>query len=229
MNKYKKELKLIGITVILFLLLFTYDIIPLTILGINQNSLSQTSLIIYKFSMDIIFLTALFFLYRKTIIRDFKNFFKDFGNNFEYAFKYWLIGFIIMIISNLALTFIFEQGISNNEEGIRETIKIAPLYMAFAISIFAPLSEELIFRKSFKDIFKTKYLFIIISGLIFGYLHIASSMTSLTSLLYLIPYGALGIVFSSLYAKTDNIFSTIIMHSMHNTMALVLYFLGGLV
>ena len=107
---------------------------------------------------------------------------------------------------------------------VREMLNLSPLYMTFQILIYAPLTEELIFRKSIRDIFNNKIIYAIISGIIFGGLHAITSITNLTSLLYLIPYCSLGIVFGLLYAKTDNIFSTITAHIFHNFLALLVYF-----
>ena len=58
-------------------------------------------------------------------------------------------------------------------------------------------------------------------------LHIISYITSPIDLVYLIPYSALGIAFALLYHKTNNIFSTITMHAMHNLLAVILYLLGA--
>ena len=167
-----------------------------------------------------------FLIYRKTIIRDLKNYIKDFGNNFTTGIKYWLIGFIIMVVSNLIITFILNKGLAGNEEQVRGYIDSFPLFMIFNTVIYAPLTEELTFRKSIKDAVNNKWIYILISGLVFGGLHIISYITNWTDLIYLIPYGALGIAFALLYHKTDNIFSTITMHAMHNFLAIIVYLLG---
>ena len=72
-----------------------------------------------------------------------------------------------------------------------------------------------------------KYLYIISSGIIFASMHLASENLSLNTLLYIIPYSSLGITFAYTYYKTNNIFSTIMLHSFHNTMAIILYLIGG--
>ena len=82
-------------------------------------------------------------------------------------------------------------------------------------TIFAPINEEIIFRKSIQDCLKNKWVFIIVSGLIFGYLHVLGS-ESLYDFLYIIPYGSLGAAFAYLLSKTDNIYVTILMHLIHN-------------
>ena len=99
--------------------------------------------------------------------------------------------------------------------------------MTFDAAICAPINEELTFRKSFKEIFPSKWVFVIMSGLIFGLLHITSYIETFSDIIYLIPYSALGIAFALLYYKTDNIFSSITMHSIHNLLATLLVLLGA--
>ena len=89
-------------------------------------------------------------------------------------------------------------------------------------------------RKSIKEIIPgkniiTKYLYILTSGLVFAGMHLLGQVTSTLDYLFLIPYGALGVAFAALYHKTDNIFSTMMMHSLHNTATIILYFtIGGI-
>jgi len=213
-------LKFIGLVTLLllgpsfFVLLF----------GKNFTSFSLISKTIISFIADLIILGFLLYSYKDTLLRDLKSFFnKNIFNNLEIAFKYWLVGFIIMIFSNLIITFITNGGIAANEESVRELIDLVPLYMIFNVSIYAPFTEELIFRKSIRDFISNKWIYILVSGFIFGGLHVVSSITSVVDLLYLIPYCSLGFAFAALYRKTDNIFSSISMHMLHNTMAIVLY------
>ena len=58
-------------------------------------------------------------------------------------------------------------------------------------------------------------------------MHVLGSVTNTIDYLYIIPYLGIGISFAYLYDKTNNIFSTITMHSLHNTIAIITY-LGGL-
>ena len=48
-------------------------------------------------------------------------------------------------------------------------------------------------------------------------MHIIGSASSLIDVLFIIPYSSLGLAFAYTYYKTDNIFSTISMHLIHNT------------
>ena len=156
-----------------------------------------------------------------------KSYFKNFKKNFETSFKYWLAGLAVMYISNLFITFVLNKQLAGNEETVRNYLVTLPLLMTFDAAICAPINEELTFRKSFKEIFPSKWVFVIMSGLIFGLLHVASYIETFSDIIYLIPYSALGIAFALLYYKTDNIFSSITMHSIHNLLATLLVLLGA--
>lgn len=212
---------------VLFILFIIWDSIFLDIFGNTIMKLSLPYRVFFSFIVNLLFLILIVFVYFKILKKDFKLFFKDFFNNIEISIKYWLIGFTVMIISNLIIVVISNGGIAGNEEQVRELIDISPLYMLFSVSIYAPLTEELLFRKGFRDIIKNKWLYIIVSGCVFGGLHVTGNVSSPIDLLYLIPYCSLGIAFAYTYYKTNNIFSTICMHSMHNTMAIILYLIGS--
>lgn len=222
----KKLLKSL-ITFGLIILLLIWNAIPLLFLqtfGINYNNFNTTQKYIYTTIMDILFLIFLITIYHKTIKKDFQNFFqKNWQQNLKTALSYWAIGLIIMWISNVFISIITNGKLATNEEEVRALIDSLRWYMTFQLIIYAPISEELIFRKSIKDIIQNKYLYALVSGLIFGGLHVVSTIESPLDLLYLIPYSSLGIIFALLYQKTDNIFSTITVHSIHNSLALVLY------
>lgn len=212
---------------LLMLLVLMYSSIPIFIFRIDFNSLSPIMQIVYYLVCDITFMLIIFLMYHKTFFHDVKEYFKDFKNNFEVSFKYWFAGFAVMVISNLLIAIFFTGANAGNEENVRSMISDAPIYMLFAVGIYAPFVEEMVFRKAFREIFKSKYVYIIMSGMVFGSLHVISSISSPSDLLYLIPYSALGIAFASLYYKTDNIFSSMIMHSIHNTAAALIYILGS--
>lgn len=211
----------------LFILFIIWDSIFLSFFGNIIVKLSLPYKVFFSFIVNLLFLILIIFVYFKTLKKDFKSFFKDFFNNIEISIKYWLIGFTVMIISNLIIVVITNGAIAGNEEQVRDLIDISPLYMLFSVSIYAPLTEELLFRKGFRDIIKNKWLYIIVSGCVFGGLHVIGNIGSPVDLLYLIPYCSLGIAFAYTYYKTNNIFSTICMHSIHNTMAIILYLIGS--
>ena len=204
---------------------FSISAIPAAIFNIDLTKLNDLNLIIYSFSCNIIFLITIIACYFKTLKKDFKPFFKNFLKNFEESFKYYIISLLIMIASNLIITTTV-GGLAENEEIVRKSIELAPIIMLIEVSIYAPIAEELLFRKSIRDLIKNKWIYILVSGFIFGGLHVIGCET-IVEYLYLIPYCSLGFTFSYIYAKTNNIYSTITLHAMHNTVTILLYFIGA--
>ena len=92
-----------------------------------------------------------------------------------------------------------------------------------SISIVAPLVEEMLFRYGLRKVTgKTKY-FPLITAILFGGVHtLAGIGLSLKELLFILPYGSLGYAFGYLYNKSDNIISTIVSHSIHNTIVFII-------
>ena len=222
MNKDKKYINIKNLIVLclLFLLFFFsyyFRIIPIKLFRLNPK---KDNAILTLFS-DIVLLIILLLIYRKELIKEFKIFKKNFLDNIDIATKYWLLGLFIMLISNLIISFILKVDTANNEKLVRNMISNSPWIMLLTAGIIAPIIEELVFRKSFKNAFPNKYIFIISSGLIFGMLHVVSATTML-ELLYIIPYSSLGIAFAIIYYKTDTIFSSIFVHILHNSILILL-------
>lgn len=231
---FKKKILPIITFVLLLVGMAFFPYIPMELFKIPYENFSITMKALYMFFCDIGYMLVLFLLYKDKIIKDFKNYFKKFASNFEQSFKYYFIGVIVMMVSNLIITFFISDAIAGNEEAVRDMIDMVPLYMLFSVSLYAPFVEELIFRHSIKDLVMchgnnkiTRGIYIFLSGFIFALMHILGQATSILDYIYLIPYMSLGVAFSSLYSKTDNIFSTIMMHCLHNTFTIVLYFMAG--
>lgn len=229
----KKILPIIMFIVLLFgMAIFPY--IPMILFKIPYENFNMTMKILYTFFCDLGFMIIIFLIYKDKIINDFKKYIKKFSANFELSFKYYFIGVIIMIASNLVITLFFKDAIAGNEEAVRSLIDQVPLYMLFSVSLYAPFVEELIFRHSIKNcIFcygntkLTRYIYVFVSGFIFAFLHIFGQATRALDYIYLIPYMSLGVAFSLLYSKTNNIFSSISMHMLHNMVTVILYFAAG--
>lgn len=224
--------------IIIFILLVVgmafFPYIPINLFKIQYDTFNMTLKTIYMFLCDIGYMLILFLIYKSKIIKDFKKYIKDFWKNLENSFKYYFIGLIIMITSNLIIALFISDAVAGNEEAVREMINSVPLYMIFSVSLYAPFVEEIIFRHSIKEIFTSKKnnklidgIYIFLSGFIFAGMHLLGQTTSTLDYVFIIPYMSLGIVFALLYNKTNNIFSSISMHCLHNTFTVILYFLAG--
>lgn len=211
-------------TIALFTLFFTISAIPILVFNIDISTFSEKDKVIYSFLCSLVFFIIIILCYYKSLKKDLKSFIENFNTLFEQAFKYYLVGLAIMILSNIIINIIFGE-ITENEQTVRSYINLAPLLMVIDISLLAPFSEELLFRKSFREFISNKWLYIFVSGFIFGGLHVIGT-DGLLGALSLIPYCSLGFAFAYTYAKSDNIFSTISIHMLHNTITVILYFIG---
>ena len=158
--------------------------------------------------------------------KDLKEYIKKFKlKNIPVILIYWIIGFILMMISNYITNYlIIPNGLSNNEAGNRELLFNNKLIYSIILCILIPTLEEITFRLEFKKNIKKQKIFILVSSITFALLHILST-TKLIELLYIIPYLILGITFSKIYIKTDNLISSIIAHILHNTTNVIILLL----
>lgn len=221
MKKYKDSL--IGLIVFIgYLLLSQYSNVVISLLGFNNlpNILKLLVAIIY----DLLLLTGCIFIYLKTIVKDFKDFRKNFRYYFNNYAKYWFLNLGLMMISSIIISSLVNVDSSTNQQYIVSLLSKYPIYTFITTIFIAPILEELIFRLTFRKIFKSDILFIFLSGLVFGILHF-SVATSIQELLYIISYSIPGWIFAYTLKKSSNIFVPISLHMFHNTIMTILQFI----
>lgn len=216
MIREKNIFKSIGLF-ILYYLQSIFVIIPIIILKINIDltNLSEKQNLILNLISSFIFSILLIFIYRDYLKKKWKDFRKNFNKYLTLSLKYWGIGLLLMYILNILIAFFTPSKEAINEVAVQNLIKNEPFLALIFTTIFAPFVEEMVFRKNVQDSVNNKYLFIIISGLLFGGAHVINS-TNIYDVLHILPYGALGAIFAYLVYKTDNIFSSIMVHFIHN-------------
>lgn len=209
-----------------FMIIILYIMLIVLLQAIFYKDLNNSSLIIQNLVNILIYLIMLIvflIIFRKKIIPDFYDFKKNGKKYIKDTYYYWLIGLVIMLVSNLIISSFI--GMPQNEESNRELLSKLPVYSIMSVLVFAPIIEELMTRVILKDTFKHPYIYIVLSGLIFGSLHIISS-NNIYELFYIIPYGVLGCAFAKIYYETNNVWSNIFFHSFHNLISVLIIFLG---
>lgn len=192
------------------------SLIPVIIFNIDVTKITTAENALITLVVDLILAAILIFMYRKQLKSDLKDAKKNFYSLFDTSFKYWFIGLMLMMASNIFINLVFPNAISGNENNVQDLITAQPVIMLITAGIIGPIVEELVFRTSIRDVFKNKYLFIITSGIIFGLLHVVFAAESLIDYIYALPYCFLGLSFAYMVDKTDNNLSSIMMHMMHN-------------
>lgn len=222
-NNYKYLL------IILLYFLYQISFIPnlISSFGINLYKLPKTARLFAIGITDLIYIALLLIIFKNEIKKGITDLKQNFKARINISATCWVIGCLIMFISTTIISFIVKKDVSSNEALVRESIKLAPLYMLFTCSIVAPIFEEMVFRKALYGLIKKKWSFIITSGLCFGLLHIIGSYSSPLDFLYVIPYGAMGFSFAYLLTKTNNIILPILIHMFHNTILVISQILGG--
>lgn len=215
---------------LIFLSYFFYQLLVLFVVILLKLDVKNFSFVqknIYLFISDLVYLIILVYLYKDELKSDLNNFKKNGDKLITKYFPIYLLGVFLMGISNSILSYITGIELSSNEQTIRSLIKFYPVYMIFSSVIYAPIVEELIFRKSIRKIFDDKIIFILTSGFLFGLVHVIGSSSSSNELLMGIPYMIMGIDLAYIYYKSDNIYTTMFIHSMHNFVLLLIQLFGG--
>jgi len=171
--------------------------------------------------IDIVVFAMMILLFFKDLKRDFKSFKEYFREYNTYVLKMFGISFAIMFVLGISIKLYTGLNTATNQANLIELFKVKPLYVLVLACLYAPLTEELLFRGIFRKVFNNKYLFIILSGVIFGALHVIDDFQSISELLYILVYSSLGIFFASVYYKTNNLFANIYFHFLQNTLAVI--------
>ena len=218
----KRFLKLISIF-LLFRYSYILQNIPIVLFNI-KNITPQIQILLSCFS-NLILLLILFFIYRLDLRIEWKKFKNSFDKSMDYCIKYWFLGLMGMMISNILINTLFKLGQAENEQLVQGMITDFPLVMLLNAGVIAPIIEELVFRKTFRDTIKGKWAFILTSSLVFGFMHVLVA-TSLIEMIFIIPYALLGMAFAYMYYDTDSIYTSILAHILHNTILILISILA---
>ena len=180
--------------------------------------------------VDLVILTAISFLlfiyYKKELSSQFKDLkntkIKTLG---KYLAIYIVAYFSVIIINSLLYSYI--GNLATGESANRAQVIKFPFISFISMTLLAPFYEEIIVKLNFRNLFKTKWTYIIITGIFFGFLHLLSVNSSI-EYLYIIPYSILGITLSYIYRDSENIFYSIIFHSLNNIIQLIIIIFGGI-
>ena len=170
---------------------------------------------------DLIYVVFVLLLFKNELKEGLKDLKKNLTDKILLSVNCWLVGCLVMTLSSVLISLISGKDLSTNESLVRQSIALAPLYMLFTCTVVAPVLEEMVFRRSLQGIIKNKWVFILVSGIGFGLLHVLGNLKSPIDLLYIVPYGSMGCAFAFLLTKTENITLPIIIHMIHNLILVV--------
>lgn len=202
----------------LYLLITVVGVIIISFIGgiiasvkeIPVEEMTATSNVIATIVSEIIILIVFLIIYRKKLFEDTKAINKK-------QIILIVVSSILLISINSVITNLFELlNVSmNNQETIVKLLEKFEIPTTILAVICAPIIEELVFRYSLGTACKKDKVFVIISGLLFGFAH----GVGIASILYIY----IGVSLAIIYLKSNkNIMVPITVHFLNNLFSVVL-------
>lgn len=203
----------------IFYLCYTYIINSLlSMIGVSEPYSS--------FVADLIFLSTVIGIYIKDIKLDLKKMKTNLSLKKTIIIICSYFGLIILI--NIAGTIVnqilsLDVNIDDNTTSIWDLSNISIMYTLFKTLLFSSIAEELVFKKSVRDVIDNKLLFVIISSFIYAFMNIAYvDLSSPLLIIDILSYFALSALLSYNYVKYDNIILIIIIKLVYNLLVPVM-------
>lgn len=200
--------------IIAFLALFFLEQIPLSILTLTKKDLGPK----YASYLKIVpVITIILLIIAATII------ILVFKRAQKFTKKTWVIigiATLLTVLINL-VTMPFMKSSNENVDTLQLVANNSMVLLIFFTIFVAPILEEIVFRGIFMNWFFTNspFLSILISGVIFGYVHAPFSAS--TDWVYALSKILLGVVLAGVYYRTKNIKADITVHFLNNFLAIL--------
>lgn len=141
-----------------------------------------------------------------------------------------LVVYIVNIAFSLIASLLSGTATSANQEGLDHSLQTIPLLTVFITIVYAPIVEEILFRGVFFRCFRGRYNFLIsmlVSGLMFGSIHVFSSVLAgnFMDAWYLLTYAGIGFILCIAYEQNNSIYPSILLHFMVNFLGTIAMFL----
>ena len=231
----KDNVKNIFKLIISFVLFFNLSLVIAYIfklVGINYSNFNYIDYACLNTFIELIMFVVVLLFYKKYLKKDLVLFKLNKKDYIKKIISYFLIFLIVKygvaLFSSLLLVMLGSDLVtSENQETVVTLAKTLPFMMMISTSLLAPFVEEGIFRLGIKKVINNKYLFILVSGLIFGFMHIFPTELPLyVALIESLNYVTMGLLLAYIYNETDNIYVVVIIHALNNflSMAAILIF-----
>lgn len=178
-------------------------------------NLSETINLYISSIFNFIFLFIVIYIYRKKLNTYYNKLNRKFKLNIVKSLKIFLIGIVICLLFN-ALFKIIDIPILGNQNSMLSMFKKIPIVFVLSTLFYYPIIEEIVFKMSLTDVVKSKWEFIIFTGLFNAFFQVVLSISNLTDLLYILPYTIFFGSLSYVYYETDNIFYPIFLRICYN-------------
>lgn len=207
MKKIKKEL----LRILLAIIIFFYTSIPvlaiLRIIGLEITKSNYKMLVVYDFISSLVVAVFISALYYDVIINDLKKLKNKCNGKVSVYLKSIMIGFLFLLITKFVSAYVvtiisnlfnIEITTADNQAIIEKMVKSMPLLITLSASLFAPISEEVLFRGGIRKLMNNLGVFVTVSGLIFGLMHVTDNIVFMLEILFI------GIIINYLINNKNN-------------------------
>lgn len=227
----KDNVKNIFKLIISFVLFFNLSLVIAYIfklVGINYSDFNYIDYACLNTFIELIMFVVVLLFYKKYLKKDLVLFKLNKKDYIKKIISYFLIFLVVKygvaLFSSLLLVMLGSDLVtSENQETVVTLAKTLPFMMMISTSLLAPFVEEGIFRLGIRKVINNKYLFILVSGLIFGFMHIFPTELPLyVALIESLNYVTMGLLLAYIYNETDNIYVVIIIHALNNLLSMLM-------
>ena len=227
----KDNVKNIFKLIISFVLFFNLSLVIAYIfklVGINYSDFNYIDYACLNTFIELIMFVVVLLFYKKYLKKDLVLFKLNKKDYIKKIISYFLIFLVVKygvaLFSSLLLVMLGSDLVtSENQESVVTLAKTLPFMMMISTSLLAPFVEEGIFRLGIKKVINNKYLFILVSGLIFGFMHIfPTELPIYVALIESLNYVTMGLLLAYIYNETDNIYVVVIIHALNNLLSMLM-------
>ena len=183
--------------------IFTLTVIATIVLAIlfNLNEVDR------KCIAEFVTYSIVFVLLITVLGKDTKKLLRKFADWVPYVVGI-AIGLSVILLDELYLRFVnifYTTGVGGNEVGIREAVKYFPVASLFIFGFIGPMCEELTYRFGLFNLIKrwNRVCAYIITGLVFGFIHMKYDGNIVTEFILLPTYIIPGFLFAIAYDLYD--------------------------
>ena len=188
--KKERLIEIVKALLVIFLYFFSanFQYLAVFLFRMDLKNFTMRDRVIVSTFADILLLILIVLIYRKELIQEFKRYKNNFQEDFDIGLRYWFVGLIIMMISNVLIARFTPLQSSNNETAVQTMIGSSPLLMLITAGILAPIIEENYISKNLsRNLQKTNGSSALYLVSFFGLLHVLGNATTPFEYLYIIP------------------------------------------
>ncbi len=215
MKSYNKLIKGIGVFLLYILVPYVIDIF------LPSITKSSTNELIIRLALMFLLLLYFILMYKEDFIRDIKALKTNFLSILGKSLMYFALLIVTFFAVSAVIRIINPDFVYTNSSIIDAMIKENFIIMIVYVFIITLITEQIVFRKVFKDILQNKYFFIIFSGIIYGIFQVGYTVSSINDLCTIIPFAFAGIILNVSYIKTDNIVTPCLVYLFYNLFSLL--------